>query len=204
MRNLMYIPIIHTETDLGSMADSFKQEYTRQYSIQQYKNHVDSIQQMWDILIQNITSLDINWKHVRLYQDGLPICGRELEIITELAEKGSINHRLLLTLIQKGAILEGTEDKNLLLKEYYHFQKILSTKQLDEKKKMTEEYKHFSADLLRQRDKFIADRINNTLQENETGLLFIGMIHQVDQFIPKNISVKYLIYRLPFDKMAKI
>ena len=134
----------------------------------------------------------------------MPICGRELEIVTDLAKKGSINHQLLLTLIQKGAILEGTEDKNLLLKEYYHFQKILFAKQLADKKKMMEEYKQISAKLLQQRDKFIADRINNTLKEDETGLLFIGMIHKVDHYIPKNILVKFLIYRLPFDKMVKI
>jgi hypothetical protein len=204
MRSLIYVPIIHTEADLGSLAGSFKKEYTRQYSAQEYQNHVQSIEEMWDLLTQNILALEVNWGAVRLYQDGLPICGRETLIVTDLAAKGSLNHRLLVALIQKGAWLEGTEDKNLLLEEYQHFQKIFSAPKPAEKKRLLEVYKQRSEKLLQQRDQFIADRIDATLRENETGLLFIGMIHKVDQYLPPGIQVNSLIRRLPFDKMAKI
>lgn len=204
MRNLIYIPIVHTEADLGSLADSFKKEYQRQYSEQHYRKHVQSIDQMWKMIARNIDSLEIDWKTVRLYQDGLPVCGREIEIVTDLAEKGSNNHRLLLSMIQKGALLEGTENKNLLLEEYRHYQKILSAINPVQKRKLLEDYKKLSETLLQKRDKFIAERINTTLKENETGILFMGMMHKVDRFLPRNILVKSLIYRLPFDKMAKI
>jgi len=204
MRNLIYIPIVHTEADLGSMANAFKKEYSRQYSNQHYQQHIQSVDQMWEQLTRNVTLLDLNWAGVRLYQDGLPVCGRELEIVRDLAQKGSKNHQLLQTLIVKGATLEGTEDKNLLLEEYHHFQKIFAAILPSEKKRLLEAYKPRSETLLRERDQFIANRIASTLQENENGLLFIGMLHKVDQYLPSEIQVNSLIYRLPFDKMAKV
>jgi len=203
MRNLIYVPIIHTEIDLGSMAGSFKQEYTEKYSEQTYQHHVAAIQKMWNGLTHNVLNLEIDWKNARVYQDGLPVCGREMEIITDLAKKGSKNHELVLQLIQKGATLEGTENKELLLQEYTYFQKIFHSDRLIDKKKVVDEYKKVSQKLLRQRDEYIARRIDETLQADETGLLFMGMIHQVDRYLPKNILVKFLIHRLPFEKMAK-
>lgn len=204
MRNLIYIPIVHTEADLGSMANAFKQEYSRQYSKEHYQEHVQSVDQMWDLLTRNITLLDLDWTRVRVYQDGLPVCGRELEIVRDLAQKGSKNHQLLQTILVKGATLEGTEDKNLLLEEYRQFQKIFSTTLPAEKKRLLDAYKQRSETLLRERDRFIANQIASTLRENETGLLFIGMLHKVDQYLPPEIQVSSLIYRLPFNKMPKV
>jgi signal transduction histidine kinase len=55
---------------------------------------------------------------VRLYQDGLPVCGREEEIVRDLAGSGSQNHQILLELIARGARLTGSESPSLLLEEY--------------------------------------------------------------------------------------
>jgi hypothetical protein len=89
------------------------------------------------------------------------------------------------------------------LQEYTYFQKIFHSERLVDKKKVVDEYKKVSQKLLRQRDEYIARRIDETLQADETGVLFMGMIHQVDRYLPKNILVKFLIHRLPFEKMAK-
>ena len=40
-----------------------------------------------------------------------------------------------------------------------------------------------------------------TLKEGETGILFAGMAHQVDKYLPKAIHISYLIFRLPFSKL---
>jgi len=204
MRELIYVPIIHTEADLGSMAQSFKQSYTNQFSDTHYAAHVTSIDYMWEGLTRSVQDLAIDWSRTRLYQDGLPVCGRELEIVTELANNGSKNHLLLHSLIQKGAILEGTEDKELLLKEYHFIQKIMTAENPFIRRTRTEQYKQHSSALLQQRDRFIAHRIDLTLQQSETGLLFIGMLHKVDDYLAKDIHVNFLIHRLPFDKMVKV
>ncbi|MFZ5516953.1 MAG: hypothetical protein ACOY90_09970 [Candidatus Zhuqueibacterota bacterium] len=204
MRDLIYVPIIHTEADLGSMASSFRQAYTHQFSESHYNAHVTSIDHMWEGLTRTVQELNVIWTSTRLYQDGLPVCGRELEIVTELANSGSKNHLLLRSLIQNGAMLEGTEDKELLLKEYHFIQKIMTAENPFIKRKRSEEYKQHSATLLQQRDRFIANRIDATLQQSETGLLFMGMLHKVDHYLAKDIHVNFLIHRLPFDKMVKV
>jgi len=38
-------------------------------------------------------------------------------------------------------------------------------------------------------------------EEGETGILFAGMAHQVDKYLPKDIHISYLIFRLPFSKL---
>ena len=47
-----------------------------------------------------------------------PFAGGKLEIVKELAKAGSRNHRLLLRLQERGAILMGTESADLLVREY--------------------------------------------------------------------------------------
>jgi hypothetical protein len=45
--------------------------------------------------------------------------------------------------------------------------------------------------VLEKRDRFIADRINVTLSDGETGILFIGMLHSLSRFLDSDIRVTY-------------
>ncbi len=77
-----------------------------------------AIDRAWSEIEAAIAALTLAFDRVRLYQDGLPICGREAEIVRELAQTGSRNHQLLLRLMDEGAILMGTESGDLLVQEY--------------------------------------------------------------------------------------
>ena len=44
--------------------------------------------------------------------------------------------------------------------------------------------------LLNKRDTFIAKRIDQTLEPNEKGILFIGAFHKIKGRLPKNIQVR--------------
>ena len=59
-------------------------------------------------------------------------------------------------------------------------------------------------ELLKKRDEFIAQRIEETLKEGEIGVLFIGLMHRVDEILRADISVSYLIYHLPFKRNFEI
>ena len=43
--------------------------------------------------------------------------------------------------------------------------------------------------LLEERDAYIAGRIDSTLAEGETGLLFMGMAHKVVRRLPRDVTV---------------
>ena len=144
MRELIYIPIIHTQVDMGAMAESVKKEYSAKFGKVGWLQHIKSIDGMWDGIRRKIISLNLPYKKVRIYQDGLPVCGKELEIVREIAEKGGMNHKIVLDLVMKGAKLEGTEDPTLLLQEYHNFKQLYQHSDATEKKKATDHYRKTS------------------------------------------------------------
>lgn len=200
IKNLVYVPIVHTEKDMGTLANQMKNAFVSKYDEEKWREHWQAIQEMWDGLKLKIQQLKLEYKKVRLYQDGLPVCGFEEKIIRDLAQKGSKNHLLLLWLIEQGTNLEGTEDPNLLVEEYGHIKGILEAPTSEARVKEIKNYERVAADLLSRRDRFIGDRIQKTLKEGEAGLVFLGMLHKVDELLPKDIKVSYLIHRLPFKR----
>jgi len=191
VRRLIYIPIIHTEDDMGSLAEFVKEEYKRKYSRAKLQEHIKAIKNIWNKIQEKVMGLDLEWQKVRIYQDGLPVSSKEEFIVKTLAEKGSINHKLIMELAQKGATIEGTEDPELLKAEYANILKIAQAKSLSERDKLIEQYNRVAGELLLKRDQFIVHRINDTLKKGETGILFLGMMHQVHRLISSDIVVEY-------------
>lgn len=177
MRKLIIVPILHTQTDMGRLSQKLKEEYITQLGESEWYRHLSQIEDFWNEAREAVFSLQLDWKKVKLYQDGLPICGWELKIAREGAEKGSENHQLLLELIGKGAELIGTESPDLLLQEY---------------RRLKEGQVKTDLDLLHKRDDYIAERINDTLKQNETGILFIGLLHHVESQLADDIEAKRL------------
>ena len=73
------------------------------------------VDRLWTQIEQTLEGMAIFYERVRVYQDGLPVCGHELEIVSELAKAGSRNHQLLLELKEKGATTMGSESSELLV-----------------------------------------------------------------------------------------
>ena len=190
-RRLIYVPIIHTEVDMGSLAEPLKKEYIKKYGIHKWEQHLEKINDLWTGIEERLNQKNLRYNQVRVYQDGLPVCGKELQIVQDIANSGGRNHQLLLELIQKGATLMGTEGRALLIKEYQLIKNATTRKSAE---KCTDGRSLY----LTERDAFIANRIDKTLKDGETGVLFLGMLHKVDEKLPSDIVIDYLIYHLPF------
>ena len=198
MRELIYVPVIHTEEDMGSMAEPLKQEFIRKYGRAKWKAHVQVVGDLWAGIRRRIDQLRLDPHRLRVYQDGLPICGREMEIVREVSQLGSQNYSIVLELVEKGAQLEGTEDPKYLVEEYRFVKELTAIADPEEKRRAIERTRLRRNGLLVKRDRFVAKRIHETLQARETGLLFTGIEHRVDKYLPKGFKISYLIYRLPF------
>ncbi|MGA2060236.1 MAG: hypothetical protein ABSG67_07115 [Thermoguttaceae bacterium] len=187
MRKLILIPIIHTSVDLGSLSESVKAHYLKRFGPSLWNQREEIVTKLWNDIQEKVNVLDIDYKKTRIYQDGLPVCGFEREIVKELAKAGSRNHQFISELAGKGAELVGTEDPQLLIEEYQFHQhekdKSLSNQEIIEQ----------AARLLEARDRFIAKRIDETLQAGETGLLFLGAAHRLDMADSTDIRVEYLL-----------
>jgi hypothetical protein len=191
-RKVIWIPVIHTQKDLGSLSESIKNFYVRKIGWTRWIRHVRAIKDLWKNIRREIEALDLDYTHVRIYQDGLPNCGKEEKIIRSLAEGGSENHRLVLDLMEKGATVMGTESTELLLKEYDLAQKVGQALGKNDEAAVKKEYKERGQELLNQRDQYMAQRIGETLGAGETGLLFLGMLHAPDRFLPPDIELIFL------------
>lgn len=189
MRSLVHVAVIHSPQDLGSWAASAEERYRLRFGAEKWAEHLDWIERLWALIGSEVDALAVGARRVKVYQDGLPVCGRELEIARTVAAQGSPNYRLIVRLVERGAELVGTEDPALLLEEL----KLLRAQPesaLDEKLDPAVAAQVMAS--MARRDRFIAERINGTLEQDELGLLFVGLLHKVDSYLDADIRVRHL------------
>ena len=198
MRALIYVPVVHSEVDLGSMAAEVQRRFEEVFGAHEWQRRFASVDAMWEGLRDKLLALPLPWHCTRLYQDGLPVCGREPEIVRNLAAKGSRNHQLLDELMGRGATLMGTEDPQLMLAEYRRIQTLVQAARERAPDTVAAELRHEGEVLLARRDAFVARRIDETLGDGETAILFLGLLHRVDELLDGKLEVRHLIHSLPF------
>ena len=204
MRRLIYIPVVHTQTDMGSLLPAVKREFVEKYRATDWHKLGEAVQEFWRGLQQRVVELQLDYQETYIYQDGLPACGKEAQIVTDLARQGSANHQLVLWLVDRGAHLVGTESPKLLVEEYQLIRQVFSAAEGKEREAAVAAYKERAAELLAQRDDYMRRRIDATLPDGCVGVLFIGLTHRVDEGRASDIQVSYLIHNLPFKRSGDI
>jgi hypothetical protein len=189
MRTLLYVPIIHTRADLGSLAKDVEARGLDKFGESMWRDHLRTIDGFWDALSSYFDAINVSG--AKVFQDGMIADGDlGLMIVREGEKAGSKNHRLVSKLLQRGAILTRTEDFGLVKKERDRLLKMVRAKTTAEKLFGLIIYKLTKKTLLNQRDESIARRINKTLGEGETGILFIGAYHQIKPRLARDIKIK--------------
>lgn len=190
-RTLLYFPIVHSQSDMGALGESIRKVTLQKLGERVWNRKIHLIKQFWSDVENTLKSLPLFYPNILVYQDGLPVCGKEAEIVTELAQKGSPNHRLLVRLMANGAKIIGTESAELLIEEYRLTRNILESGGYAEAMQVEARQKAASDLLLNKRDAFIAERIGRTLPEGGTGILFLGVLHDLDGRLPGDIVIRY-------------
>lgn len=204
LRRLVYVPILHVREDFDELGAMFDGGGAEEKEPQAMEEQRAAVAKMWSGIAARLAELGLPWERTRIYQDGLPVCGTELGIVTQLAGNGSRNHLLLLELLKKGAKLEGTEDIGLLMREYNLLNVLLMKAPGAEPAAPRPEYQAKSAELLKARDEYIYNRIKKTLPEGELPLVFMGVMHRLDKLLEKDYLLSHIIYRLPFGSAGAI
>lgn len=174
-RRLLYVPIIHNQADMGGLGDAFKHALVAKLGEQWWELNLNLVDQVWTTIEAALAGRNLRYELVRIYQDGLPVCGYEQRIVSELARTGSRNHQLLLRLHQRGATIMGTESPELLVAEYQFAKQLVA----NAAEAGTPAEQSLARSLLKRRDEFIAARINATLKIRETGIVFLGLLHSL-------------------------
>ena len=193
-RCLLHIPIIHSQAEMGSLSPTIQAMMVQKLGAKGWERKVSLIDGIWTQIERAIESWSLPYEKVRLYQDGLPVCGREMEIVSDLAQAGSRNHQLLLRLKGRGATLMGTESPDLLVQEYNLIKQTLAANAPAIMARREARRLESSRLLLKQRDQAIAERINRTLRRGEIGLLFLGMLHSLEGWLARDIQVTHPLY----------
>ena len=202
-RHLIWVPVIHTPEDLGTMSESIRKLYQSRLGKGKWDRRVQTVEAMWRRIRQEIEQLNLDYPKVRLYQDGLPQSGHEVDIVQDLARAGSENYRLLLELMAKGAQLTGTESPELLIEEYGLARQILAALGSGKACAGADRQQEVSKLLLDRRDRYIAERIGQTLAVGETGLIFLGMLHSLEGRLSPDIPILRLGQVVLMDKERK-
>lgn len=188
MRRLIYIPIIHTDPDLGKVAEPLADQAEEMVGIDNWQKHKKVVCHYW----QEIKSFWENKKvfGTKVFQDGLPADGEVgRKIVKELASKGSINYQIIEQLVKKGAQLVKTEDPELLKQEYFLTRELIKGRSFLGGLFTYPYFVWRKKRILTKRDSYIIERINKSLREGQTGICFLGAYHQVLPNLPADIKV---------------
>lgn len=189
MRTLLYVPIIHTSADLGSIAKEVTKRGIADLGEKVWEGHIKTIEDFWSAISDYFDSIDVSG--MKVYQDGMVAEGEIGEkIVEEGTKSGSRNYQLVSGLLKRGAILVKTEDFNLVKIERDRLLKITQAKTVAEKLLGFIRYKLTKNMLLNKRDEYIAQRIDETLHENQTGILFIGAYHDIKRKLHGDIQIR--------------
>ena len=171
---------------MGTLAKEIGSRLANELGPQWLQKKETAVDSLWDGIEAMLAELDLPFARTRIYQDGLPVCGREIEIVDELSKAGSRNHRLVAALAKKGATIMGTESGELLIEEYQRVKQLLAQSSATAR---ADSMIDAGAALLQKRDQFMAARIDQTLQLGEIGILFIGLLHSVQRHLARDIKV---------------
>jgi hypothetical protein len=178
MRTLIYVPVIHTSADLGSIAEHVAKKGISDLGQELWEKHKRTVEGFWDAVSDYFESMDVTG--VKIYQDGM-VADDEVgrKIVEDTARAGSKNYQLILRLLDRGAVLIKTEDLSLVRKEYDRLKAIVRAPSITRKLIAFVKYRLIRTALLNKRDAFIAETIEQTLRAGEKGILFIGAFHRV-------------------------
>lgn len=206
---------------LGISADDIKSIEKKAYGSDGIKKLGKVVNDFYDSLEKRFEKEKVD----KIYQDGgaidwatvaktkPDIYNQFLNDLEEKASAGSRSYKLILDLAKKGTEIKQTEDPKLVLEEATFFQNYIKLVKIKEElnkgkkysSKEEEEIKELAAKVAKQqseqaergrkRDITIADNINRSLKEGETGLLIIGAMHNVKPYLAKDISLEELMPR---------
>jgi hypothetical protein len=188
MRRLIYVPIIHTDPELGSLAEGIEERAKAVVGSSNLQKHKEVVRLYWQAIADYWEEKNVSG--LKIFQDGIAADGMVgKNIVKSLADKGSINHKIIEQLMEKGAELIKTEDPELLKEEYFLTRELIERKSLLGSLWALVRYRSQKDKLLKARDTYIVKRIDESLGEGETGVCFLGAYHQLLPNLPKDIEV---------------
>ncbi|MDD5626419.1 MAG: hypothetical protein PHW01_00170 [Patescibacteria group bacterium] len=193
-RGLYYIPMLHTEEELGGLKETLTEAHKSLFSAQQTEVLFKEIKEYWRLVAERIEKAAFREREtaspLHIFVDSLPNGTEDLiqKTVQSLIASGKIPaYQIIAKLQADGAKVHGTENLEWLIKEVNYWKAVVGRERLRNPQEEKE--------LLENRDKAIIDRINEVVPQEEIGILFIGRMHNVVKPLtqqPYNFEIIYL------------
>ena len=189
MRTLLVVPIIHTSADLGTLANDVAKGCIAACGENSWAQHKADVATFWGMIAGYFETMAV--AGMKIYQDGMIADGALAQkIVGEGVTSGSLNYELVARLLARGAVLIKTEDLALVKQERDSIVALTQAASIIRVVIALIKYKLVKHRLLHQRDAYIAARIDATLGQDETGILFIGAYHAVTGNLARDITTR--------------
>lgn len=148
--------------------------------------YLEKFNKYWDQVENQVSDLELKLGRInKIYHELIPVSGEEgTKAIKELHQR---SYEVIKNRLEKGARLEATEEGELLT-EFMDWSRCLAIG-LQNVKVFTKIYESYT-EVSKKRNEHIAKTIDETLEVDKTGILFMREGHQV-QF-PSDIQVFYV------------
>ncbi len=189
-RTLIYIPVIHSGSDMGTIANDISRKGVVELGEETWQSHIKTVEKYWDVIANYCEELNLKGKSLKIYQDGMVADGEiASKIIEDNLKMGSRNYQIISSLMSRGAEIVKTEDFGLVKKELELYKSISASDSLLKKLIKILLIKVKRKSLMKKRDAFISSILANTLKPGETGLIFLGAYHDILKTLPGDIKV---------------
>lgn len=199
MATLYYVSIIHSIEDYGSLQEAISGAFVREYGKTTFSHIQEKIRTFWATVEERIETAIPDPRGLLIYHDGFPVGSPEkvLMLFAYMLQDHpkSQNFFLIKKLLDKGALLEGTEDMALVLEQMQIYERIVSASSKEEQQRIAALYADRAQELVGLRDDYIAQRICDTLPDDGRGILFLGRDHNIVPklvALPRNITIVQL------------
>jgi hypothetical protein len=150
------------------------------------QEYMDKCAHYWEQVDLQISGLEIKLGNLtRIYHELVPESGEKG--VQHLADLNLSSLKLIQNRIERGAVLEATEDSEILA-ELMDWSRCISLG-LQSQKVFSKIYESYN-EVHSRRNEFISHKIQETLKENETAMLIMAEGHHV-QF-PSDIKIFYI------------
>jgi hypothetical protein len=166
-RRLILYPLVHTKRESGAIIGNDDLAYA-------VANHI----------YHHTLSLGEDLSGFKIYADGMPNVNQSLVDLFLRENSYSPTTTIIKMLQHRGATLLGTEDPRILNNLY-----MLLSRVRQDVPDSAELFTQYRKSTVGPRDFSIAKRIDSSLQPGETGVLFIGMDHKVENYLNRNIKI---------------
>jgi hypothetical protein len=117
-RKLLYIPVIHSGSDTGTIAGNISRKGTAELGDETWQSNISTVEKYWDVIASYCEQLKFEENGLKIYQDGMVADGEiASKIIEDNLKMGSRNYQIISMLMNRGAEIVKTEDFGLVKKE---------------------------------------------------------------------------------------